>query len=305
MRRGGLLARAIVIGVSRRLKKLGTGWTVRPFDPAIDLAPEFYGSPGRERSCDGAPPELPPALRGATGSASSRGWGPGWPNCQYSKWVTITRRDGQRLTLHREIAELVAMLCDETERLGYDLIPGWSWGAACRAIRGSSSPSNHSWALAVDLNAPENPMGPRTGRIRRFPAVIALWELFGFRSGTKYTGRADDMHMEFMGTPADAKAMTDRARRELGQEEDDMAAIFKDRNDAKAAFREVLDEEPSQRKPKGMRYLTKLVHNFLGYDRGNDKYPFFGSRIDRLERVAAAIAEKVGVELDENGEPVG
>lgn len=198
-------------------------WTIRPFDPEVDLAPETYADldPAlAEASCDGTTEGIHPdeGLRAAT--AASRGWGSGWPNCQYSKWVTITRSDGQRLSLHREISELAALLLDETERLGYDLIVGWNWGSSCRAIRGSSSPSNHSWGLALDLNAPENPMGPRTGAIRRHPHVIALWKRYGFRWGGDYSGRADDMHFEFLGTPDDAKRFTELARKKLATEED-------------------------------------------------------------------------------------
>ena len=129
---------------------------------------------------------------------------------------TLVRADGVKLPVRVEILELVRLLCDETERLGYNLKAGWCWGYACRKIRGSSSWSNHAWGLAVDLNAPENPMGPRTGKIRRYPKVIALWKSFGFRWGGDYSGRADDMHFEFMGSVTDAKAQTQRALRELG-----------------------------------------------------------------------------------------
>lgn len=144
-------------------------------------------------------------------TAQDRGWG---PPCSGSI-VTIVRSDGQRLPVRAEIKVLVALLCDETERLGYNLVPGWSWGYACRKIRGSSNWSNHAWGLAVDLNAPENPMGPRTGKIRQHPKVLALWQHYGFRWGGSYSGRADDMHMEFMGTPADAKRQTAQAWMEI------------------------------------------------------------------------------------------
>jgi hypothetical protein len=131
--------------------------------------------------------------------------------------VTLTRADGVRLPVRREIAALVAYLCDATEAKGYDLRAGWCWGYACRKIRGSSTWSNHAWGLAVDLNAPENPMGPRNGRIRRYPAAIALWKNYGFRWGGDYSGRADDMHFEFMGTPRDAAAFTEFAKKNLGK----------------------------------------------------------------------------------------
>jgi hypothetical protein len=129
---------------------------------------------------------------------------------------TLARRDGLKLPVRNELVELIELLLTETERLGYDVKPGQTWGYACRKIRGSSSWSNHAWGLAIDINAPENPMGPRTGKIRKHPRVIALWKSYGFGWGGDYRSRADDMHMEFMGSVADAKAQTERARRELG-----------------------------------------------------------------------------------------
>lgn len=207
---------------------LPDGWEEEPYDPENDQAPE--GDP--EHDCDGDDhepyPEQPgdfKLIEGGAGTSADRGWGPGWPHCQYSKWVTLVRSDGVRLSVHREIKVLVAFLCDETERLGYNLVPGWCWGSACRAIRGSSRASNHSWGLALDLNAPENPMGPRNGKIRKHPKVITVWERYGFRWGGRYQGRADDMHFEFMGTPADAKELTAKISPNGPDEEDDLAQV--------------------------------------------------------------------------------
>lgn len=151
-------------------------------------------------------------------SASDRGWGPGWPNCQYNKWVTITLSNGQKLVVRGEISFLVKGLCEETMRRGYGLVEGWNWGAACRAIRGTQVPqvaSNHSWALAVDLNAPKNPMGSTliTDMPRWMPE---LWADYGFRWGGTYTRRPDAMHYEFMGTPADAARLTKKFLEDQG-----------------------------------------------------------------------------------------
>ena len=46
-------------------------------------------------------------------------WGQGWPNCNRSNIVTIVRRDGLRLPIHRELAPLVTILMDLTEVAGY------------------------------------------------------------------------------------------------------------------------------------------------------------------------------------------
>jgi len=135
--------------------------------------------------------------------AQARGWGPGWPHANTARIKTLVRRDGLRLPVRQEILPLVAWLMDETERLGYDIRPDWTWGFANRPIRGSNTPSNHSWGLAVDINAPRNPMGSRL--ITDMPAWMPkLWADYGFRWGGTYRSRPDAMHYEFMGTPADA-----------------------------------------------------------------------------------------------------
>ena len=153
-------------------------------------------------------------------TAASRGWGPGWPNCQWSNFVTLTRADDLRLPVHRGVADLVGLMVDLTEAgTGYDIKAGQSWGAACRAISGTSTPSNHSWGLAVDVNAPSNPYASaawhrRNARgTRPFGLAIVcdipqkaveLWEGHGFRWGGRYVSKPDPMHFEFMGTPAQA-----------------------------------------------------------------------------------------------------
>lgn len=180
--------------------------------------------------------------------ADARGWGTGWPNCQAEKFVDleILSRQGRivRFPAHRvtsvngeavfeeevgfpggargEIHELVEILLRVSEVRGYiNLQPGWCWGAACRPIKNpdgtlSSTPSNHSWALALDINAPENGFGASTHTIPT--AMARLWNEYGFRWGGDYSGTKDWMHFEFMGTPADARAMTAKALRELGDE---------------------------------------------------------------------------------------
>jgi len=145
-------------------------------------------------------------------TAQDRGWGPGWPHCQPANIKTLVRADGIRIPVHKSIIEIVAYLMDKTEHdIGYNLVPGWCWGYACRAIRGSKSPSNHSWGLALDLNAPNNPMGSKL--ITDMPSsMVKLWEAHMFRWGGTYKSRPDAMHYEFMGTPADAARITKQIR---------------------------------------------------------------------------------------------
>lgn len=156
-------------------------------------------------------------------TAEARGWG---APCSGTR-VTLVRADGLRLPVRREVADLTAMLIDLTEMAGYDVRPGETWGFACRRIAGSSTWSNHAWALAVDVNAPANPYASadwhrRNARGTRpfglalvcnIPErVVALWEGHGFRWGGRYQTKPDPMHFEFLGTPASAAATTGRLR---------------------------------------------------------------------------------------------
>jgi hypothetical protein len=159
--------------------------------------------------------------------AQGRGWG---APCQGGR-TTLVRADGLRLPVRTELADLIALLLDLTEAGGYDVIPGWTWGNACRVISGTTTWSNHAWGLAVDINAPANPYASadwhrRNARGTRpfglslvcdMPEqMVTLWENHGFRWGGRYTGKPDPMHYEFMGTPADAGTITGRLRAFLG-----------------------------------------------------------------------------------------
>lgn len=122
-----------------------------------------------------------------------------------------------RLLVRGEIVELVSILLDETVRRGYRLdAAADDWGFASRPIRGTRTPSNHSWGLAIDLNAGANPMGPTL--VTDMPAWMPdMWKRCGFRWGGDYSGRKDAMHFEYMGSPVDVARDTTTARRLTGQ----------------------------------------------------------------------------------------
>jgi len=150
-------------------------------------------------------------------NAEARGWGPGWPNCQSSKMVKVTNGD-HSVVVRREIAELVLTLFKVTAKYGYDVNPrgevNQTWGFACRAIRGSSTASNHSWGLATDINSLHNPMGS-TFRTDLPPNVVHAWEVCGFYWGGRYMNRPDTMHFEYIGRPQDVAADLAEAKRML------------------------------------------------------------------------------------------
>lgn len=151
-------------------------------------------------------------------TAAQRGWGAGWPSCAGAQAagtaIVTAERSGTRMSVHKRIARLVDMLIDETERRGYLLKPGQCGAYNCRAIGGTRSPSNHSWGLACDLNWNDNPMRkPLTTDIPKW--MVQLWNRFGFAWGGAYSGTPDTMHLEFMGTPEQADALTTLAATEL------------------------------------------------------------------------------------------
>ncbi len=141
--------------------------------------------------------------------------------------VTLVRSDGLRLPVHRDLVGLTTLLLDLTEALGYDVIPGQTWGYAPRYISGTTTWSNHAWATADDVNAPANPYASADWHSRNargtFPfglrlvcdipqKVIELWEAHGYRWGGRYRTKPDPMHLEFMGTVTEAHAIEKRLR---------------------------------------------------------------------------------------------
>lgn len=140
-------------------------------------------------------------------------FGPAWPNCDRAgRIVTVVRHDGLRLPIHRDLADLVTILMDLTELGGYDIVPGWTWGYACRPIAGTSIPSNHSQGAAVDINAPTNPRRSDRRLVTNMPPwMVNLWKGHGFRWGGNFAW-PDAMHYEFMGTAAQARATAARIR---------------------------------------------------------------------------------------------
>jgi hypothetical protein len=159
--------------------------------------------------------DFPPRPEGVRISGTEeRGWGMGWPNCQENKQVTVARDDGLRLPVHRDIASIVAILMAETERRGYDIDPSHTGGFVCRPIRGTNRPSNHSWGLAVDINWQRNPH--RDVLVTDMPSWMPdLWWRYQFFWGGWYRTRPDAMHYEFIGTPNDARSLTETALTEF------------------------------------------------------------------------------------------
>ena len=141
-------------------------------------------------------------------SAQDRGWGRGWPVDRGGEMVWVRAPiSGARWQVHRDVAPILSYVIAEAERRGYlfDYGPGDvddDWGYSNRPIRGTRTPSNHSWGLAVDIDAQNYPQGQR----KRVPPawLISLFSQWGWSWGGGWS-YVDPMHFEFLGTPAQAR----------------------------------------------------------------------------------------------------
>jgi hypothetical protein len=78
--------------------------------------------------------------------------------------------------------------------------PG-NWGYAERVVRGGSDLSNHASGTAIDLNAPQHPLGTNPANNYSGAQIAAIHNLVNFyegiiRWGGDYVGRKDGMHFE-------------------------------------------------------------------------------------------------------------
>jgi D-alanyl-D-alanine carboxypeptidase-like protein len=162
--------------------------------------------------------------------AARRGWGAGWPNCQTSRMVPLVAGVSFG-SIRTEIHDLVVALVVETASRGYPPKAGSCFGFACRPTKRAdgtytTTPSNHSWGLAVDYNTLENVYGaPESASViaTKQKWMVDLWHEYGFR----WLGPAiaDWEHFDFCGTPTDAAQMTAKALAGLGGGGDDVKQL--------------------------------------------------------------------------------
>jgi hypothetical protein len=166
----------------------------------------------------------------------ARRWGPGWEvgmelwqrPPDYPGTIVPLEVRGMKFGggIRSELHDLAEMLIEESLDRGY--IPSLSkgcYGGAFRPTKKSSgdpdlppgdpgsvfttTPSNHSWWTALDINTLLNVFG---GDEHQIPQAMGdLWRRYGWR-WLGPTSIKDWQHFDFAGTPADAKAMTDKAK---------------------------------------------------------------------------------------------
>lgn len=99
-----------------------------------------------------------------------------------------------------DVATVLAYVAEQFHKTVEPLHKGWCWGFAPRKVRGSSTViSNHASATAIDLNAPDHPLGVSGTFTSK--QVAAIRKILAFcdgvvRWGGDYSGRKDQMHFE-------------------------------------------------------------------------------------------------------------
>lgn len=149
------------------------------------------------------------SLRDYSRTPEQRGWG---PPCR----VTLVRVQltEAAVSVDARLAELSGLVMRANERQGYLYRRADTGAYNCRLIAGTDEWSWHARAIAIDANWQTNPYTSPL-RTDRPQWERDRWNRYGFAGGWDYTGAKDAMHTEFMGTPAQAAALTAVARREL------------------------------------------------------------------------------------------
>jgi len=113
--------------------------------------------------------------------------------------------------LKGDVAIVFRWLAEQYDRRVERLKPGECWGWFVKVIEGSTTPSNHGSATAVDFNAPDNPMGQGTTKRSMTSAQIATCHEIERESGGVLAwggdwSRNDPMHWEIRGSRAAVRA---------------------------------------------------------------------------------------------------
>lgn len=123
--------------------------------------------------------------------------------------VPLVLSDGSVFQVRREVEPFFRGFLEEILRRGYrikgDVLDDWGWYV--RPIAGTDTLSNHSWGLAVDVNAMTNPQGRvlRTDMPAFVPEAAKRWGLIW---GGNYRNRPDAMHFEWVRSRDDALRFT-------------------------------------------------------------------------------------------------
>jgi D-alanyl-D-alanine carboxypeptidase len=166
---------------------------------------------------------------GKPANGDKNAWGGyAWTNCPPGSLLGTTnyaaRASGQTLKVQvrKELIELLTLvfqICDKHNYPVYSSRNGenWGpWGFSCRSVSGTNTPSGHSMALSVDINAPYNPYS-YTFQSDMPPDMVKAIESVGWYWGGRYQGQKyDAMHYGYCWTPADVAGHVQKAKEILG-----------------------------------------------------------------------------------------
>jgi len=156
-------------------------------------------------------------------TADTRGWGrPDQVGFEQHN-ITQISAGGIHVRCNVGVAKLFTVMLNELGQHYPLKLQADDWGYAYRPIRGYESEwqsthnykylSNHSWGLAIDLDANKNPMTTDTKAKHEIVAGVVDPILAKFRGriiwGGEYSSaRKDYMHFEFVGTRGDADVLS-------------------------------------------------------------------------------------------------
>lgn len=185
------------------------------------------------------------------------------------------------------------------------LVDGWCWGHAYRDVTGTSGLSNHASGTAVDINAPEHPIGATgtftAAQVREIHEILAEVGRGVVRWGGDYTGRRDEMHFEIN---ANTTAVAAAAARLTTIEEDDVSYT-----DAFNAIRDYFGRQIVNPREDGKPGLTTTLATQLQFSDWryvrtlNAVKDMIAPLYDDQEQAAAAFA-RVDAQLAELGDPL-
>lgn len=162
--------------------------------------------------------------------ATARGWGTATAPGYREQHITSCKAGGISVPVHKAVADVFRYLF--TKMSEHYTLAGYAddWGYCLRCIRGTGPGlhdpscvlSNHSWGLAVDLDASVNPMTKDLHAAHEFIRAVVdpILAPFGGRLvwGGEYTGpRKDYMHFEYVGPLSAAAADSALARQILAK----------------------------------------------------------------------------------------
>ena len=133
----------------------------------------------------------------------------GWPASPNPSEIDVVSFEVEGVTFPQGVKDgavktVLAYVAQQFHNTVEPLHKGWCWGYDYRPIDGSRTLSNHSSGTAIDINAPDHPMG-KTGTFnsRQVAAIGKILSYCGgvVRWGGNYVGRKDEMHWEIVGTP--------------------------------------------------------------------------------------------------------